>query len=80
MNMNKGALLRLVCTGTGISSNQIGRIDVQRAFSFFEVDESVAHKILPKMEEGSYEGKTFVIAPSEDKGSKPKKDKGKRKK
>ncbi|MFC2129433.1 DEAD/DEAH box helicase [Bacteroidota bacterium] len=75
MNMNKGALLRLICTGTGISSNQIGRIDVQRAFSFFEVDESVAHKILPKMEEGSYEGKTFVIAPSQEKGSKPKHDK-----
>ena len=72
MNMNKGALLRLVCTGTGISSSQIGRIDVQRAFSFFEVDETVAHKILPKMEEGSYEGKTFIIAPSEDKGSKSK--------
>lgn len=79
MNMNKGALLRLVCTGTGISSNQIGRIDVQRAFSFFEVDESVANKILPKMAEGSYEGKTFVIAPSEDKGSKPR-HQGKKKK
>ncbi len=70
MNMNKGALLRLVCTGTGISSSQIGRIDVQRAFSFFEVDESVANKILPKLAEGSYEGKTFVIAPSDDKGGK----------
>jgi ATP-dependent RNA helicase DeaD len=70
MNMNKGALLRLVCTGTGISSTQIGRIDVQRAFSFFEVDQSVADKILPKLGEGTYEGKTFVIAPSEDKGRK----------
>lgn len=78
MNMNKGALLRLICTGTGISSNQIGRIDVQRAFSFFEVDKSVADKILPKMEEGTYEGKTFVIAPSTDnKGSKNKEDKNK---
>ncbi len=70
MNMNKGALLRLVCTGTGISSNQIGRIDVQRSFAFFEVDSSVADKILPKISEGTYEGKTFVIAPSDNKSPK----------
>ncbi len=70
MNMNKGALLRLICTGTGISSNQIGRIDVQRSFAFFEVDAAVSDKILPKISEGTYEGKTFTIAPSDNKSPK----------
>ena len=65
-NMNKGALVKLVCTETGISSNQMGRIDVLSGKSFFEIDDQVASKILPKIETGVYEGKTFSIELSHD--------------
>jgi len=75
--MNKGALVRLVCTETGISGNQVGRIDIHPGFSFFEVDEKVSGKILPKIETGNYEGKSFIVELSQD--GKPQRNKGKKK-
>ncbi len=68
-NMNKGALVRLICTEAGVSSNQVGRIDVHPGFSFFEVEEKAASKVLSKIATGSYEGKTFNVELSQDKGS-----------
>ncbi len=76
-NMNKGALVRLVCTETGIASNSVGRIDILGGFSFFEVDEKVADKVLSKLKSGTYEGKSFAVDSSQDKGSGRKK-KGKK--
>jgi len=78
-NMNKGALVRLICTETDISSDQVGRIEVLPGFSFFEIDGKAASKILPKIESGIYEGKTFNVELSQDKDPKRKK-KGKKRK
>jgi ATP-dependent RNA helicase DeaD len=44
-NMNKGALVRLVCSVAGITSGEIGRIQVSAERSFFEVDEKSAMKV-----------------------------------
>ncbi len=74
-NMNKGALVRLVCTGTGISSSQMGRIDLHSGFSFFEVDEKAASEILPKIKTGIYEGKAFSVALSQERELRRKKGK-----
>ncbi len=68
-NMNKGALVRLICTEAGISSNQVGRIDVLPGFSFFEVDDKAVSKVLSKIATGTYEGKTFNVELSQEKGS-----------
>jgi len=76
-NLNKGALVRLVCTEAGVSSDSVGRIDILGAFSFFEVDKKIADQVLEKMKTGVYEGKTFAVDSSQDKGS-PKRDKGKK--
>ncbi len=65
-NMNKGALVRLICSETGIESNQIGRIELHSRFSYFEVDETVAGKVLPKLRQGTYEGNTFNVTVSQD--------------
>ncbi len=78
-NMNKGALVRLVCTETGIKSGQIGRIDIYPGFSFFEVDDQVASVIMPSLEKGTYEGKGFIVEPSQP-GSNRKKGKKRKKK
>ena len=64
--MNKGALVRLICSETGIESNQIGRIELHSRFSYFEVDESSSSEVLPKLEKGTYEGKSFNVAVSKD--------------
>ena len=65
-NMNKGALVRLICSETGIESRQIGRIEMHSRFSYFEVDEAVSREVLPKLEKGTYEGKSFNVVVSKD--------------
>jgi len=79
-NMNKGALVRMVCSETGIESSQVGRIDILPRYSFFEIDEKASKKILPKIEHGTYEGKTFNVTVSEDKEPRPHERKSKKKK
>jgi len=77
-NMNKGALLRLVCSETGIESNHMGRIDIHSRHAFFEVDDQVSNKILPSIKEGTYEGKSFEVTYSQE--NEHGKKKGKKKK
>jgi ATP-dependent RNA helicase DeaD len=64
-NLNKGALLRLVCSETGIESHHMGRIDLHARHAFFEVDEQVSSQVLPKIKEGVYEGKSFEVTPAQ---------------
>lgn len=66
-NMNKGALVRLVCTEAGITSENVGRISILGGYSFFEVDKQVAEKVLQKMKSGTYEGKNFAVDTSQEK-------------
>ena len=77
-NLNKGALLRLVCSETGIESPQMGRMEIHSRHAFFEVDERASGQILPKISQGSYEGHSFevTVAGAGEKGKK----KGKKKK
>ncbi len=76
--MNKGALLRLVCSETGIESNHMGRIDIHSRHAFFEVDDQVSNKILPSIKEGTYEGKSFEVTYSQENGQGKKKGKKKK--
>ncbi len=64
-NLNKGALVRLVCSSSGVDSKDLGRIEVMGGFSFFEVNEAIAGKIIPGMKGKDYEGKTFVVEETE---------------
>ena len=77
-NLNKGALLRLVCSETGIESFHMGRIDLHARHAFFEVDEQVSGQVLPKIKEGVYEGKSFEVTPAQ--GGEKENQKGKKKK
>ncbi len=77
-NLNKGALVRLVCSETGIDSVHVGRIDLHPRYAFFEIDEKAAKKVLPKIEHGTYEGKTFNVTVSQDSEPAPKKLKKKK--
>ena len=77
-NLNKGALLRLVCSETGIESKHMGRIDIHARHAFFEVDEKASDQVLPKIKEGVYESKSFEVTPAQ--GGESEKHKGKKKK
>ncbi len=66
-NMNKGALVRMVCSETGIDSYHIGRIEIHSRHSFFEIDQQVALSVLPKIASGTYEGKSYRVSISQEK-------------
>ena len=40
--INEGTIVRLICDKSGIRSNMIGKIDLNREFSFFEVEKRAA--------------------------------------
>jgi ATP-dependent RNA helicase DeaD len=68
-NLNKGALVRLVCSEAGIESSHVGRIELNSRNAFFEVDEKVANQIVPALKNGVYEGKSFEVSLAQDKES-----------
>ncbi|MFZ5553365.1 MAG: DEAD/DEAH box helicase [Bacteroidota bacterium] len=45
-DLNKGMLVRIVCDNTNISGKDIGRIDIKREFSFFEVKKGLEQQIM----------------------------------
>lgn len=54
--LNPGGLLRVICDSTGLTSSNIGRIDVMTSFSFFEADDAHADVILKEANGTEYEG------------------------
>jgi ATP-dependent RNA helicase DeaD len=59
--LNPGGLLRVICDSTGLSSRDVGRIDIMGAFSFFEADNKHVEVIRKKANGSQYEGKTVKI-------------------
>ncbi|MDX1350278.1 MAG: DEAD/DEAH box helicase, partial [Putridiphycobacter sp.] len=58
---NHGALLRLVCDNTGLSKNNVGKIDILNNFSFFEVEKSSAGNIVSALKGVDFEGKEMSV-------------------
>ncbi len=59
--LNKGAIVRLVCNQTGISSADIGRIDLFNEFSFFDANVEHTDLIIRQASKIDYEGKPMKI-------------------
>ncbi|MCP4160035.1 MAG: DEAD/DEAH box helicase [Deltaproteobacteria bacterium] len=68
-DIRAGAIIRLLCDNTKIKASQIGRVELKREFSFFEVDSSVAEKVLTKMKKAQLEGRKIRVELSERKRS-----------
>lgn len=71
--LNPGGLLRVICDGTGLTSADIGRIDIKDRFAFFETKPELSKNILQHQGNMEYEGKTMNIeltdsAPKSDRG------------
>ncbi len=60
-NVNKGAIVRLVCDKAGIKSQMIGAIDVKREFSLFDVDKKAAQRVRNSMKSVSFDGKQVKV-------------------
>ncbi|MCT4582421.1 MAG: DEAD/DEAH box helicase [Flavobacteriales bacterium] len=59
--LNKGAVLRIVCQFAKISSNEVGRIDLFKEFSFFDVDKKYADQVLDGMKDAEFNDEPFRI-------------------
>ena len=59
--INEGAIVRLVCNHSGIRSQQIGRIELKREFSFFEVARGVADKVRRSLKEVPFDGRRVQV-------------------
>jgi ATP-dependent RNA helicase DeaD len=71
--LNPGGLLRVICDETGLTSSDIGRIDIKDRFSFFETKPELSKAILDNQSNMEYEGKNMSIeltdkAPKSDRG------------
>ena len=59
--VNKGAIVRLICEKAGLESAMIGGIEIQREQTVFEVDGSVASRVLKFAHKVSLDGKGVWI-------------------
>jgi ATP-dependent RNA helicase DeaD len=59
--LNPGGLLRVICDNTGLTSRQIGRIDIKHAFSFFETEPEFADQVIRGTKNAEYEGKQVKV-------------------
>ena len=66
-NIEKGAVIRVICEKSGIRANKIGLIEILREFSFFEVDVSVAEKVLKSMKGAKIDGRDIRVQYAEQK-------------
>ncbi len=59
--INEGAIVRLVCDQAGIRSSMIGGIELNREFSFFEVEKSSAKKVRKGFNNAKLDGRSVQI-------------------
>ena len=59
--INEGAIVRLVCDHSGIRSQQIGRIELKREFSFFEVARGAADKVRRSLKDVPFDGRRVQV-------------------
>ncbi len=57
--LKEGAIVRMVCHSAGISAKKLGRIDLKREFSFFDVEQSVATRVLNALQGVKLDGRTI---------------------
>ena len=59
--LKEGAIVRLVCDSSGISSKKVGRIELKREFSFFDVEKSVAKRVLHSLKGVKLDGRKVQV-------------------
>jgi ATP-dependent RNA helicase DeaD len=57
----KGLLINLVCSQSKISGSMIGRIDFRQGYSFFDVDASVAERVIQSFENENFNGRPLRV-------------------
>ncbi len=60
-NINPGAIVRMICDNSGIRSNLIGAIDLNRKSSFFEVAQSAAAQVRNSVRNATLDGRHVQV-------------------
>lgn len=68
IGLNKGALLRIVCQNSGLKSAEVGRIDLFKEFTFFNVNKDHAKKVFDGMKSAEFDGHVMKIEFAGEKG------------
>ena len=79
---DKGGFLSFVCETTKVPGSAIGKINMNRTHSFFDVEEGSASKIIEVLDDSTFSGRKLRVnedAPQQQKFEKKKKKKGKKK-
>jgi len=66
--MDKSSMVRLLCDTTGIQNSKIGKIELRRSFSFFEVPEQFNHIVETKFEDITVNNRVIRIEKTEGGG------------
>ena len=77
---DKGGFLSFLCEGSGITGSQVGKIDLQRIHTFFDVDESVAEQVKKSFRHAELNGRALRVNTGTSTGSPKSKKKKKGKK
>ena len=65
--IDERAITRLVCDRSGIAANRIGKIELLREFSFFEIEKSASSKVLRSMKGAKMDGRQVSVQFAEKK-------------
>ena len=67
--LNKGALLRIICSYGQVTSKSVGRLDLFNDFSFFEVDSKQTKQVIDGMNNQDFEGNKIKVETASKKSS-----------
>ena len=67
--LNKGALLRIICSYGQVTSKSVGRLDLFNDFSFFEVDSKQTKQVIDGMNNQEFEGNKIKVETASKKSS-----------
>ena len=63
-----GPFLRLICEHSGIPGSSIGRVDMQKKYTFFDVEEAIAPIVVKKFKNATYQGRSIRLNEDKDSG------------
>ncbi|MCH8904278.1 MAG: DbpA RNA binding domain-containing protein, partial [Bacteroidetes bacterium] len=65
--LNASRLMGLINEGLNSSDAEIGKIEIMKKFSFFEIEETVTDKLIKALKDQIFEGVPLLVEPSQDK-------------
>jgi ATP-dependent RNA helicase DeaD len=74
--LNKGALLRIICSYGKVTSQSVGRLDLFNDFSFFEIDKEYSDQIIKGMDKNDFEGNKIKVEIASKNNSRRNKSRG----